>query len=329
MDLDRILSGKVFVRVSDDLVCVHPPDAELRYLADFLSQDVYDEAIRAGSLTLQELEIFLRSEGLWSKDDEDLLEIISRDLEQLRVEYFRAFCYKSRLPAIKAEITSRQNHMQRLSNKRLYLAEYTADSAQVLWRESYILERTAKLTGGERAADKHGINKVLAARRAAALPDITIRQLAKSDDWRPRWLAMKKGVNPFLSSELTVEQATLVTWSAMYDSIHESMECPDDDVIKDDIALDGWLIEQSRKRRAEKIEEQSKGDAPEVFIPLNNRSTGKLTSNDVMSMNTPAAKAKFKHKMNELKERGSMKEFDYSGSRQEMQMYANKQGFNR
>lgn len=329
MDLDRVLSGKVYLRVSDDLVCVHPPDAELRYLADFLSQDVYDEAIRAGSLTLQELEIFLRDEGLWSKDDEDLLEKISRDIETLKLDYFNSFHFKRKLITTKVEISRLTRQYREISNKRLYLAEYTAESAQVLWRESYILERTAKLTGGGDAIAKFGVSKVLAGYRSSSLPDSVLRELAKGDDWRPRWVAMKKGVNPFLSSELTNEQLALITWSTMYDSIYESMDCPTDDVIQDDIALDGWLIHQSRKRKSEKMQEQNQGQGAEVFVPTNYRSTGQVDDKDVINMNSPQAKKAFKHKMNELKRRGAMNELDYSGTRNEMQMYANKQGFNK
>jgi hypothetical protein len=329
MDLDRVLSGKVYLRVSDDLVCVHPPDAELRYLADFLSQDVYDEAIRAGSLTLQELEIFLRAEGLWSKEDEDLLEKISSDLETLKLDYFNSFHFKRKLITIKEEINRRKRQYREIANKRMYLSEYTAESAQVLWRESYIVERTAKLAGGGGAVVKYGINKVLGEYRSSQLSDDVLRRVAKSDDWRPRWVAMKKGVNPFLSSDLTNEQLALVTWSTMYDSIHESMDCPTDDVIQDDTALDGWLIHQSRKRKSEKMQEQNQGQGAEVFVPTNYRSTGQVDDKDVINMNSPQAKTAFKHKMGELKRRGAMNELDYSGTRAEMQMYANKQGFNK
>jgi hypothetical protein len=42
----------------------------------------------------------------------------------------------------------------------------------------------------------------------------------------------------------------------MYDNVYESMECPPDEVIKDDDMLDGWFIQQ-HKDREKKLKEKS------------------------------------------------------------------------
>lgn len=45
-------------------------------------------------------------------------------------------------------------------------------------------------------------------------------------------------------------------WSQTYDNIHESLECPSEDVIDDDDLLDGWFIIQKRKRIRESKEKE-------------------------------------------------------------------------
>jgi hypothetical protein len=40
----------------------------------------------------------------------------------------------------------------------------------------------------------------------------------------------------------------------MYTKIYEHPECPNEDVIEDDDALDGWMLEQQKKNAKEKTE---------------------------------------------------------------------------
>lgn len=63
----------------------------------------------------------------------------------------------------------------------------------------------------------------------------------------------------------------------MYDRVYEHTECPDEEVIEDDDALDGWMLWQKKKSLQEKkikgVDELlgSKGkNSSEVFLLANN-----------------------------------------------------------
>ena len=49
--------------------------------------------------------------------------------------------------------------------------------------------------------------------------------------------------------EWTVPQITLVSLSRMYDNVYKSPECPPDEIIADNYAIDGWFIEQHEERK--------------------------------------------------------------------------------
>jgi len=74
----------------------------------------------------------------------------------------------------------------------------------------------------------------------------------------------------------------------MYDNIYEHPECPDDLIIEDDDALDGWLIHQKNKNK--QLKKQAALDssnpnlkkAQEVFMMANDMNEAE----DILSLNS-------------------------------------------
>jgi hypothetical protein len=131
-----------------------------------------------------------------------------------------------------------------------------------------------------------------------------IRQLSKHEPWRSIWSAGKHEGSIFgtPSSLLTQEQRMLIIWSKIYDSIHESPDCPPEEVLDDDDCLDGWMIAQSRKREQERKSEHGykPGDKfakhDEVFMVVENpEDRGR-----VEAMNSPAAIFRKQQRMSAL-----------------------------
>ena len=86
-----------------------------------------------------------------------------------------------------------------------------------------------------------------------------VRELAREDPWRTIWLLKDTGcINLFSNNnrELSTDQANLLAWSNMYDSISQSPDNPSDDVVNDDDMLDGWLILQRKKREKDRAQSE-------------------------------------------------------------------------
>src|SRR5690606_3222901 len=84
----------------------------------------------------------------------------------------------------------------------------------------------------------------------------TLRYLARTQPWVNMWSAFKvNGIIFPQGCQMTQQQQLLLMWSKMYDSIHESPDCPENEVLEDDDMLDGWLmIQQEQNKSKEKKE---------------------------------------------------------------------------
>ncbi|NBO23389.1 hypothetical protein EBU94_08655 [bacterium] len=75
----------------------------------------------------------------------------------------------------------------------------------------------------------------------------------------------------------------------MYDKIYEHPECPQDDIINDDDALDGWMIYQKQKNDLQKkekgVDSMLSGkikNSSEIFLMAGNKNQAE----DILGLNT-------------------------------------------
>jgi hypothetical protein len=135
------------------------------------------------------------------------------------------------------------------------------------------------------------------------------KKLARSDIWRAYWNSCKYN-NLFdkASIHLTDEQRALINISKMYDNIYEHPECPDDKILDDDDALDGWMIIQKRKNDKQKKQAQFDESNPrlknagEVFLMASDQED----IQSISEMNSVEAKAILKEKMQFIDAKGSV-----------------------
>ena len=75
-DLNKILSGNILIQMRDNLLVVRQPSAEIRYLADFFAEQVYEEAFKQNIYLQEELEELIIENDWWTQDEEDELKQI-------------------------------------------------------------------------------------------------------------------------------------------------------------------------------------------------------------------------------------------------------------
>jgi len=102
------------------------------------------------------------------------------------------------------------------------------------------------------------------------------KKLARSHIWRSYWNVSKNSIFSQQGNNITDDQRTIIGISQMYDRVYEHPECPADEIIEDDDALDGWMIVQKRKIEKDKKQQQVDNlnpklkNAQEVFLFANN-----------------------------------------------------------
>jgi hypothetical protein len=322
--IHSLISGIVLFKLRGFYIYVKPFSAEDKTFADFFSNEQYDDALLDGIWTQKDAEMHLISTGYWSQVDEDRIKEIEQNLDNMKVDYFNNFYNSTTKEYIKRNIESQNKQYSDLHTKKHVFYDKTCDYIKQYSYTSYLLQKNAYIMDAGLASKKFNINTIYN-KYSSVVYDMNskIRSIAKSDEWKSRWFAAKNSVFDNPTSSFTDLQYSIISWSNYYDNILQSMEKPSDEIIEDDIALDGWSIIQRRKRKeedkkanAEKMLPDKMKGAGEIFIPARNSKE----ASDVMSLNDREALSRIKSLRKDLAEHGAVQESDLTSTRRDLQM---------
>lgn len=323
-DLNKILSGNILVQARNNILTVRQPDAATRYLADFFSEQVYEEAFKNNIYLQEELEELIIENAWWTQDEEDELKQIPKDIEQMKLDYFNSFLRDNVKDLVKKGIRKKEDRFEDLTKEKYRFFNYTCESLKSQAYTMYILEHCTFYENGDKISlEDISIHALYGKYNAEILEDKEIREISKSPNWRMIWNAGKESreIFPLPACDLTDMQKSLISWTRMYDSVYESMETPSDEIIEDDYAIDGWFIAQRRKRDEDrKSSGNNLPDAAEVFVPVGSDKEAAR----VHDMNTQEGKNIIKSQIKDIEEKGTVKESELSHVKQDLAMKANR-----
>jgi hypothetical protein len=320
--LNSILSGTIVFKIGKDYVYVSPFSAQDKTFADFFSQEAYDDAIIDGIWTQEEAEQYLIEKGYWSEESAQEFNSIGEKIDQMKVDYFNHFYNSQTKKYIKKNIEKQMQRQQEFHAKRYVFYDKTCDYLKQYSFTSYLLQKNSFLIDGGLAHEKLS-NQLIYSRYITTSNEIAskIREISKSDKWKSKWYAIKD--KSFTNDDLTEHQLSIVSWSNYYDNVYQSIDRPLEEVIKDDIALDGWSIlenrkrkEEDKKRNAEKILPKNLSNANEIFIPARNQ----REAEDIFNLNDGQGKARINSIKNDLQIHGSLTENQLSDTQRELYM---------
>ena len=324
--VNTLISGIVVIRIGKEYIYCKPPSAEDKTFADFFSQEQYDDALIDGIWTQKDAEEHLIELGYWDKENEDKLEQFRENIDNMRLDYFNQFYNSQTKEYIKKSIDGIEKKINKLYAIKHTFHDKTCEYIKSYSFESHVLSKNAFLSNGELASTKFSIHRLVTKFKDQAYSIGTrAREVAKSDAWKNHWFSLKNETFDNKRSTLTDLQLSVIGWSNYYENVYQSMDKPSDEIIEDDIAIDGWSISQRRKRKeeekqrnAEKMLPENMSNAGEIFIPVKNQQEQR----DVLSLNDGAGKAKLKSLKHDLKTRGSLSESELTSTRQNIQMQA-------
>lgn len=326
--INTFISGMIVFKVGKEYIYCKPPSAEDKTFADFFSQEHYDDSLMDGLWTTEDAEDFSIDAGYWSKEEDDSIKTIGENIDNMKLDYFNNFYNSQTREYIKTNINKQLKNTEVLYEKKYLFFDKTCDYLKSYATTLHLLQRNSFLMSGDLACDSFPIHKLVGKYNETRNNIVShTREISKSDGWRNYWLSIKEGLFSNHPSTFTPFQFNIIGWSKYYDSVYQSPDKPSEEVIQDDIALDGWSIKERRKREeeekkhnAEQLLPQKMSNAGEVFIPSRN---AKETS-DILSLNDGYGRAKLKSLKKDLQTKGSLKECELTSSRQEIQMQAAK-----
>jgi hypothetical protein len=282
--------------------------------ASAFAQRVYDACFMDGGFTSEELSSHLEELGLWTQQDEDQHVVLCNHLQEMKVDYFDSFAIPSKRDRIKSAIDKKKVLIGESYNKKTYLSDYTCEAARDEAYGSYLFR--------DYPCPIASYIKFLNARIA----EDSIRSLYFDHIWRMIWTTSKdtKTIFGLNANQLNDNQMSLMYWSKIYDNISESMEAPSSLAMRDSIAVDGWLIKQSKTREAEdRMKALPTNDASENFVMVSSAKEAR----EINSLNNAEGKQILKSRVRDLAANGELDERQFSHVKQEIGIRKNELSF--
>lgn len=315
-----------------------PPTREQRYIGEEIYNDVFEEVRFAGLLTSQEAVELRIKMGEWSKQEEERLLGLQKDIEQLKVGLVEHSLRSNEQKVIRLNIERAEKEVLALYHKKHLWDDSTIEGVCNLARFHFFL--LAGLTDHNRVPCWHRddfldqptsiLEPAISIFSSSRLSERQFRELARTEPWHGRWSLIKSAEQMFKVAgvDLTEDQKALCLWSKMYDNIYDHSECPSDEIINDDYALDGWMIIQRRKRHADKDREEVEAkvgnnpkiaNAGEIFVVADTEEDAKK----INAVNPLPVKIMKQQRQRVLEQKGIVKETEMPDVEQKLRLAFN------
>lgn len=253
-------------------------EADLIY-TKYYNDHLYDDRF----LHLENINNALIRYEIFFPAHEEEIKTKNKELDNLKKTLFRQYTDVKNRNKSKTQIKFLKESLNKLYNLKHYLDFLTLEKYCENLRYEYIIAHTLynhdKNTlvfdyANLQNVDIDFFNKMIEIISNSLIDISALKQIVISEYWKNIYTNNSNNVFAHPAIEYSEEQKSLINLSKMYDSIYQHPDCPDDEIIKDEDALDGWMLVQKDKIKKQKIESgvRSKmsskiAKSDHVFIP--------------------------------------------------------------
>lgn len=310
--ITRILSGYLIFFYNGERYELQYPSNNLKYEAYLIYNNIINDEKYAEWIREENLIRILIMLGLWSKDTEKSISKMEKQIENYKVDIYNNFFNKDLREKIRNNLRSMENSLNRvLGIKSDFLSNNTLEGYAASIKNEYIISNTLyknkKLVfnndNNKNNSSYQYFNALVNEINQHMIPIKIYKLIARNNSWRSIWNCNKNQVIDRPAADWTEEQKSLINLTKMYDSIYEHPESPDEKIIDDDDALDGWLISQRKKNATAKTQNDLDNTNPhlkkaqEVFVIANQ----KEDIEEVFGLNSSEGIGRMKEKFNFIK----------------------------
>lgn len=299
--LYRVLTGYYYIVVNNIRYKILSPNIYSKYLAHNTYLSILnDYKYEDGWITEKNINNILKIYNIWNDTKEKHLSDSKDLLDKTKIQYFLNFNTSSIKSQIKKAIDNLNKTINSLYNEKyslnyLTLENYAQNIKNQILVSSMIYndDNTRVFESDIDNIDTDLLEKFIREIYNHSLGQETIKKLARHEIWRSYWGSNKDKIFPGSVSDWTDEQRSLVNFTRTLDTIREHLEAPEEDIMNDDDALDGWMLYQHEKAIKEKKQKHiaekyglNNKNAQEVFILANNQEEAKeiFSLNDLNTM---------------------------------------------
>lgn len=258
--IDRIISGRIYFTYNDSVYYYLFPDSSLKLKSSLLYEEHFEKFKYDNVLLEEDIDYHLAEYELGDQSLRKFIEQMNKKLENLKVEYYENFYKDSKKKQLRNKIDNTISSISKTEAQLHYLDRLTIENICSTIQNEYLFANGIHDKNDNLVFNYDNIYTIdqnlftifsqIISEKFLNITDFKI--IARSNEWKIIWHIKNHPIFLGPVCEWTDEQRTLVTISQSYDSIYQHPECPDDEIISDDYALDGWSILQNRKIKEEK-----------------------------------------------------------------------------
>lgn len=328
--LYRIFTGKLFFTYNNDQYELRCPDTDIKYQAEILYNTIVNEEKFHNWIREENLNSVMISLGVWHNNTDTLLTQLDKKIENLKADLYTNRFRTKETEQTRKKIATTYKEIDKISSIKHNFFTNTLEGYAESIKHEFIICSTLYQNNKKVFINNHKnivsythFNNIVSEVNKYVLNIKDYKNIARSQLWKSYWNSGDKN-NIFCkySIDLTDEQRSLLNISRMYDSVYEHPECPEDNVIKDDDMLDGWMIIQ--RRIAEKNKKQKSvtndkiANASEIFIVGDKEDVG-----NIIDLNTDQNKALLMEKLKYIQNQGSeVEDYNLPDVQMDLQMQA-------
>jgi hypothetical protein len=257
------MSGDQFFLYEDAYYHLHKPSLIIKRMADDLYMRTYEDNLFNNFVLEEDLDNMLIEFGITTPFFKKDLENTEKKLNNAKIDLFKNWTDTNKRKKHKKDIHSIKGQLSTAYQTKHSLDFLTLEHYCDNIKNQYIILHSLFDRDSQTIVFKDTINidydffNGIMQTIAYNVIDISqYKKLARSDYWRNYYNTNKQQVFGCPSIELSEEQRALLNTSIMYDRIYEHPDCPDSEIIEDDDALDGWMLQQQEENKKQK---QQKG----------------------------------------------------------------------
>lgn len=256
--LYSILNGYYYIVVNDKKYKVIYPSLEVKYRGEELYVEIMEDSkYDTEYLDNNQVDNILRYQKIWNNDMQERLDSCIKIIEQYKMELYKEYFNGEKRDQIRKILDGVRNSMQELSEIKHSMDYLKLEFFASSMKNQYIIsQRILNLDGSRvfdedyRSLDSRELSKFLKPIEEKTVTAKDLRDIVKGDTWSA-YTVQDKIFGP--SIDLNDDQRNLLALQRMYNNVRQHPECPSDEIINDDDALDGWFLFQKDKQKKDKI----------------------------------------------------------------------------
>jgi hypothetical protein len=296
----RIICGYFFIFIDNIKYKIINPSIHIKYEAEIL----YDEIIEDNKydkrwMTENEINLYLELNNIWNKQNEKQLKQLEKLIEDFKIELFLNFTDEKKRTFFRKQLSQTRKNIDELYKNKNCMSHLDIKTHAMSVKNEFILMNTI-YDMNNNLVFKNPYSESLEYKKLqlfiAEILDYNItpqiiRKLVKTDFWKSYTAVINLTMD---LDKISDDYRHLISLHKMYDNVRQHPECPSDQIIEDDDALDGWFLHQNRKIEKEKKKNtilnkfggNIKEKAGEVFVMSQDLEEVK----DIYDLNNPEQK---------------------------------------